>query len=77
MPRIRFTADYDWKPLPSVTVAYSAGWSGVVTRACAEAARAAGKASGEATGKAENYAPPEGGADAGRTDAPTAGVGEA
>jgi len=77
VPRIRFTADYDWKPLPSVTVAYRAGWSGVVTRACAEAATAAGKASGEASSNAKNHALPEGGADASGTYAPDAGVGEA
>jgi len=69
VPWARFTASYDFKPRASVTLAYQAGWSGLVSVRCLAAAVAAGKA--------ENHAPPEGGADAGRTDAPTAGVGEA
>lgn len=41
---VKFTADYDHKPTMQCTIAYKAGWSGIVTRACGEAAIAAGKA---------------------------------
>lgn len=41
---VKFTADYDHKPTMQSTIAYKAGWSGIVTRACGEAAIAAGKA---------------------------------
>jgi len=44
MPRIRFTADYDYKPKPGVTIGYKAGWSGLVHGACAEQAIKLGKA---------------------------------
>lgn len=44
MPRVRFTADYDYKPKPGVTIGYKAGWSGLVHGACAERAAALGKA---------------------------------
>lgn len=44
MPWISFTADYDWKPTPAVTIAYKAGMTQFVTRACATLAVAAGKA---------------------------------
>lgn len=42
--RIRFLADYDYKPTPGSTVAYFAGWSGLVRKECAERAVALGKA---------------------------------
>lgn len=35
---VRFTADMDWKPRPSVTIAYEAGMVCNVTRAAAKAA---------------------------------------
>lgn len=41
---VRFTADFDWKPKPQVTLAYLAGQERNVTRGCAEKAVAAGKA---------------------------------
>ena len=44
MPWVRFTADHDWKPVPSVTVAFKAGHEKLVTRACASQAIAKGKA---------------------------------
>lgn len=42
--RVRFIADYDYKPAPGSTVAYKAGWSGLVRKECAERAVALGKA---------------------------------
>lgn len=42
--RVRFEADFDWRPHPRQVVAYKAGWSGPVTRACGEAAISAGVA---------------------------------
>lgn len=42
--RIRFLADYDYKPTPGSTVAYKTGWSGLVRKECAERAVALGKA---------------------------------
>lgn len=44
MSWVRFTADYDWKPTPATTVAYKAGMTQFVTRACATLAVAASKA---------------------------------
>jgi hypothetical protein len=44
MPWLRFTADFDWKPQASVTIAYLAGQTRNVTRACAANALAKGKA---------------------------------
>ena len=44
MPRVRFTAPFDWKPRPQVTQAYRAGFEGMVTTPCAAAAVNAGKA---------------------------------
>ncbi|WP_246678238.1 hypothetical protein [Mesorhizobium sp. B1-1-7] len=41
---VRFTADFDWKPIPQSTTAYKAGMVLNVTRACADAALGAGKA---------------------------------
>lgn len=63
MPRVRFTADMDWRPKQGVTIAYKAGWSGLVTTPCAEAAVAAGKA--VPTGKVKE------GADVSRQAEPT------
>ncbi|MBL0934837.1 MAG: hypothetical protein IBJ07_08810 [Rhizobiaceae bacterium] len=40
---IRFTDDYNWRQ-PGFTIAYKAGMTANVTRACAEAAMKAGKA---------------------------------
>lgn len=44
MPWVRFTADFDFKPKPPVTLAFKAGAVRYVTRACAAAAIAVGKA---------------------------------
>lgn len=44
MARVRFIADFDYKPLPSMTIAYRAGMVCVVKRECADQAIAAGKA---------------------------------
>lgn len=44
MPWVRFTADFDFKPMPAVTYGYRAGHVGNVTTPCATAAVAAGKA---------------------------------
>lgn len=41
---VLFTADYDWKPRPPVTIAFKADSVANVTRACAAKAIAAGKA---------------------------------
>jgi hypothetical protein len=44
---VRFTSDFDWRPPErkgTVTVAYRAGMTKYVRKACAEAAIAAGKA---------------------------------
>lgn len=43
MPVVRFTADFDHKPIPSVTVSYKAGMQTLVTTACAERAVRLGK----------------------------------
>jgi len=42
--RIRFLADYDYKPTPGTTIAYKAGWSGLVRKECADRAVELGKA---------------------------------
>lgn len=44
MPWLRFTADYNHAATPAVTLRYPAGWTGNVTKACAELAIANGKA---------------------------------
>lgn len=44
MPWVRFTADFDFKPKPQVTLAFRAGQEKNVTTPCAEAAIAKGKA---------------------------------
>ncbi|QIG68370.1 hypothetical protein EVB74_036 [Rhizobium phage RHph_Y3_56_1] len=44
MPWVRFTADYDWRATPAVTLAYKADTVAFVTTPCAAAAKAAGKA---------------------------------
>jgi hypothetical protein len=44
MPWVRFTADFDWKPKPQVTIAYRDGDELLVTSPCAEAAVKASKA---------------------------------
>jgi len=44
MPWIRFSADYDDKPTPQVTIAYRSGDVKFVTRACADRAIAKGAA---------------------------------
>ncbi|MDH7792001.1 hypothetical protein [Ochrobactrum sp. AN78] len=49
MPHVRFTEDFDWKPLPQVTIAYKAGWFGLVTTPCATAAIEANKTVGLTT----------------------------
>ena len=41
---MRFTADFDYKPTPSATIAYKAGMELTVKRECAEQAIAANKA---------------------------------
>lgn len=45
MPWIRFSGDFNHRVTPAVTVAYKAGWSGLVTTPYAAAAIASGKAS--------------------------------
>jgi hypothetical protein len=44
MTRVRFTADFDYKPTSQVTVGYLAGMEETVKRDCARKAIAAGKA---------------------------------
>jgi hypothetical protein len=44
MARVRFTADFDYKPTKACTIAYRGGMEMVVKRDCAEQAIAAGKA---------------------------------
>lgn len=44
MARVRFTDDYDYKPVRSCTIGYTAGWEGTVKQDCAEKVVAAGKA---------------------------------
>lgn len=43
MPWFKFTQAFDWKPRPSVTIAYLPGQVKLVTTPCAEAAIAKGK----------------------------------
>ncbi len=43
MPWVRFSQPFDWKPKPSVTIAFRAGDEKLVTTPCAHAAVAAGK----------------------------------
>lgn len=42
MPRVTFSADFDWKPRPQITIGYLAGSTVLVTQACAKAAEARG-----------------------------------
>lgn len=44
MPRVRFTADHDYRAKRHVTVAYKAGHEGPVKQDCADQAIGAGKA---------------------------------
>jgi hypothetical protein len=44
LARVLFTADFDYKPTPSVTIAYKAGMEMTVKRECADRAVAAKKA---------------------------------
>lgn len=44
MAWVRFTADFNWKPKPQVTIAYRSGQIANVTRDCAAAAVAKGRA---------------------------------
>lgn len=44
MPKVRFVEDFDYKPIPSCTIAYRAGMVITVKRDCAAKAIAAGKA---------------------------------
>jgi hypothetical protein len=44
MPWVRFTADFDWKPNPQVTIAYRVGQEVNVTTPCAAKVLKAGKA---------------------------------
>lgn len=44
MARVRFTADFDYKPVRHTTIAYRAGMELTVKRDCADKAVAAGKA---------------------------------
>lgn len=53
MPRVRFTADFDYKPTPQSTVGYLAGMEENVKRECAERAIAAGKAVAASTKRKE------------------------
>jgi len=42
--RVRFTADYDYKPTPMITLAYKAGTVAYVRKECAEQAVRLGRA---------------------------------
>lgn len=42
MPWVRFVADFDFKPKPGITIGYRAGYVGLVSRSCAEKAKARG-----------------------------------
>lgn len=53
MPRVRFTADFDYKPTPQSTVGYLAGMEETVKRECAEQAIAFGKAVSVSTRRKE------------------------
>lgn len=44
MARVRFTADFDYKPTSQITIGYLAGMEKTVRRECADQAVAAGKA---------------------------------
>ncbi|GGA63858.1 hypothetical protein [Pelagibacterium lentulum] len=44
MPQVHFTDDFDFKAKPGVTIAYKAGWTGMVTTPCADQAVASKKA---------------------------------
>lgn len=44
MPVVRFLKNFDWKPVPAVTIAYKAGAKHLVTTRCAERAIARGAA---------------------------------
>ncbi|ADH87356.1 hypothetical protein Snov_0019 [Ancylobacter novellus DSM 506] len=44
MPWVRFIADFDFKPKPAITIAYRAGFVGLVSRSCAAKAKARGLA---------------------------------
>ncbi|MCM2452233.1 hypothetical protein [Agrobacterium vitis] len=44
MARVKFTQDFDYKPISQSTTGYKAGWEGTVKRDCAAQAIAAGKA---------------------------------
>jgi hypothetical protein len=52
MPWVAFSAPFDWKPKPSVTIAFRNGDVKLVTTACANAAEAKGK--GKRTKKPES-----------------------
>lgn len=52
--RVRFTQDYDYKPVPQVTVAYLAGMVKTVKRDCGRRAIEAGKALEITSQKEEN-----------------------
>ncbi|AZN72006.1 hypothetical protein D5400_12615 [Georhizobium profundi] len=43
MARVRFTKDFDYKPQPSVTIAYRGGREYTVRRECADQAIALGR----------------------------------
>jgi hypothetical protein len=43
MARVKFTKDFDYKPKPSVTIAYKAGREYTVRRECADQAIAVGR----------------------------------
>lgn len=51
--RVRFTADFDYRPTPQVTVGYLAGMEMTVKRECAEQAIAAGAAVKVSAGRRE------------------------
>lgn len=44
MARVKFTKDFDYKPQPSVTIAYEGGREYTVRRECADQAIALGRA---------------------------------
>jgi hypothetical protein len=44
MPHVRFSENFDWKPLPQITIAHKASCSGLVTTPYANSAVQANKA---------------------------------
>lgn len=54
MPWVRFTADFDFRPSPAVTIAYLKGQVRLVTRACSARAKEARKAEAASKPRSKN-----------------------